>query len=398
MVKSLKKIIRALSKTASALIYYSITYLIPKDKDLWVFGSWKGRNYSDNSKVLFEYVCKHKYNVRAVWIAKNEKVYDYVKKLGYPVVKYNSFKSKLLVARAAINVQTESNEDTGRFRVGRTKVIQLFHGAGGVKEPFVYGGMSPLKKALVKIYADNHSTSYWMVGSEYFFNRYPTLYECNQDLIRITGSPRTDMLLANRKINYFENFKKRNPSGKIIAYTPTHRNFAQNANLYLHEDFWQKLNEFLKENNYTLFFKPHPLELHKYLGKFEKYDNIILVTDSTIEETSDFNEYMHYFDMLISDYSSISTDFLLFDRPVIHYMYDMDSFEDTFFKLNALDKFLAGPIVKTLEDLMIKIHEGLNEDRYKDYRKKAIKNAYKYIDTNNCQRIYTEIIKILNAK
>ncbi|MBD5356735.1 MAG: hypothetical protein HDR88_06995 [Bacteroides sp.] len=396
MIKKIGKIFRALYKTISALAYYSITFPIPKRKDLWVFGSWKGRNYSDNSKVLFEYVCKNKKNINAVWIAKNDSIYNYVKNLGYPVVLYKSFTSKLLVARAGVNIQTESNEDTGTYRVGRTKVIQLFHGAGGIKEAYVYGGMHGLKKALVKIYADNHSKSYWMVGSDYYYHRYPELFECNPKLIRITGSPRTDVLLANRKIEYFENIKEKFKSIKFIAYTPTHRNFAQNTTVYLNEDSWVELNIFLKKNNYILFFKPHPLELFKYINNFKKYSNIVLITDELIKETTDFNEYMHYFDMLISDYSSISSDYLLFDRPIIHFMYDRDTFEDEFFKLNALDKFVAGPIVYNLHDLKDKIHESFIMDSYKDVRRNAIKNAYKFIDTNNCERIYQSIIEILD--
>lgn len=392
---SLKKILRAEYKTISAILYYLITYIIPKNKSLWVFGSWKGRNYSDNSKVFFEYICNYKKDINAVWIAKNESVFNHVKGLGYPVILYSSLKSKLLVARAGVNVQTESNEDTGTYRVGNTKVIQLFHGSGGIKEAFVYGEMRGLKKALVKIYADNHSTSYWMVSSDYYKNRYPSLFECNPEKIRVTGTPRTDVILAYKKFKYFEDLKRLNRTLKFIAYTPTHRNFGQKNNEHLNAEFWGALNSFLVNNNFILFFKPHPLELQKYLLSVVNYSNIILIKEDTVDGTTDFNEYMHYFDMLISDYSSISSDYLLLDKPVIHYMYDRDTFEDQFFRLNALDKFIAGPIVTTPTDLMKAIVQSFKEDTYKNVRRKSIKNAYKYIDTNNCERIYNSIMKII---
>lgn len=391
---TIRKTFRIGYKIISAIIYFSLTSLIPKKKNLWVFGSWKGRNYSDNSKVLFEYICKNKKHINAVWIAKNKSIYNHVKELGYPVVLYGSFKTKLLVGRAAVNVQTESNEDTGLYRVGNTKVIQLFHGSG-IKEAYVYGGMGRLKKALVKIYADNHSTSYWMAPSDYLRDRYPILFECNPKKIRVTGTPRADVILALKKFKYFEDLKQSNPSAKLIAYTPTHRNYGLNENAHLNDEFWAKLNIFLSKNNYLMFFKPHPVELNKYLLSFRNFSNIILIKDDTIEGTSDFNDYMHYFDMLISDYSSISSDFLLLDKPVIHYMYDRETFEDQFFKLNALDKFKAGPIVTTPSDLTQAIYQGLKEDCYKGVRQKSIKNAFKYIDTKNCERIYNSIIKIL---
>ena len=99
--------------------------------------------------------------------------------------------------------------------------------------------------------------------------------------------------------------------------------------------------------------------------------------------------------MLISDYSSISSDFLLLDKPIIHYMYDRDTFEDQFFRLNALDKFVAGPIVSTPTELKKEIIQSFKEDKYKSIRHNSIKNAHKFIDTNNCERIYNSIIEIL---
>lgn len=344
---------------------------------------------------MFEYVCKNKKHIQAIWIAKNQTVYECVKKLGFPVLLYSSLKTKFLVARAKVNVQTESNEDTGMYRVARTKVIQLFHGSGAIKETFLYGKMSKLKKALVKIYADNHASSYWMVASEYYVKRGPVLYGCDPQKIKLTGQPRTDLILGKKHIKYFDEIKNTFPTAKLIVYTPTHRGFAQNSNLYMDEFSWNKLNDFFKIHNYILFFKPHPIELFKYIESFGSYSNIILVTSTSIPESSDINEYLHYFDMMISDYSSISSDFLPFDRPVIHYMYDRNTFEDENFKLNALEQFTAGPIVETLDDLMENIFDGIEHDSYRELRHKATQNAYKYLDTNNCDRVYNAILEIL---
>lgn len=390
------KIGRAFYKTISALLYYYLTLIIPKNKYLWVFGSWKGKNYSDNSKEMFEYMIANHPEIKSIWIAKNTKVYDEIKEKGYPVVLYSSFIGKWIVARAGANFQTESNEDTGTYRVGGSKIIQLFHGSGSIKEAHLYGGMGAFKKALVKIYADDHSASYWMVASDYFTERYPILYESDPKKITVTGQPRTDLLLRKKPIKYFDNIKDLHPCSKLVVYTPTHRSYAQNDKVYMDNQSWETLNAFLKENDIIMFFKPHPLELFKYIDSFKEYSNIILVSPKTIIETNDIYEYLHYFDMLISDYSSISSDFLPLDRPVIHYMYDMETFEDSTFKLNALDKFVAGPIVKTLNELMQAITDGLENDSFADIRHAATNRAYKYIDTNNCMRIYEKVKSLIN--
>ena len=142
------------------------------------------------------------------------------------------------------------------------------------------------------------------------------------------------------------------------------------------------------------FFKG-PLELYKYINSFEDYSNLILLSNDSSLYPSDVNEYMHYFDLLISDYSSISTDFLVYDRPIVHFMYDIDSFENKNFTLNALETFQAGPICKSWEDLFKSIDEGLNGDLYSNLRMRARNNAFRYVDNNNCERVYKQICKIL---
>ncbi len=388
-----KKFIRAIRKTISAILYYYLTLLVPKHKNIWVFGSWKGRNYNDNSKELFEYVSENHKEINAYWIAKNKEVYNLVKKKGYKVLLYPSYKTQLIIAKASINIQTESNEDTGLYRVGGAKIIQLFHGYGAPKELFLYGGMGKLKKAIVKIYADNHGKSYWMVPSEYFINRFPVVCETDPHKMFITGQPRIDLLLKKLKVGYFENFKTNHLSSKLILYAPTHRNYALSSKTNFTQEEWILFNNYLRMRDYYVFFKPHPLELSKYLNLIQNYSNIILVSNDEI--ANDLYEYMHYFDLLISDYSSISADYLVFDKPIIHFMYDINDYVSDTCNLDALDSFQAGPICKNFNDLFNKIDESLQYDSFKNMRSLAKRNALCYIDTNNCKRVFDTIINCI---
>ena len=351
--------------------------MIPKNKNLWVFGAWKGRNYSDNAKELFEYVSENQKDIRAVWIAKNQIVYDQVKAKGYNVVMYPSKEAKKIVTRAGVNIQTESNEDTGRYRVSGTIIVQLFHGYGGVKEPRLYAGMSELKKKIVKIYADDHSKSYWMVPSVYFCGLLPNIYETDKNKMSITGQPRIDLLLRRAKIEYFEDFIKTHEIEKMLLYVPTHRNYGQNEGIDISYEEWQRLNNYLAAKKYYLLFKPHPLELYKY-ENFKGFSNIIIVTQ--IPNSSDVYEYIHYFDALISDYSSIATDYLVLDRPIIHYMYDLDTFSTESMFVDDDNKFICGPICKTQDDLIAALEDCFVNDRYRVKRVEVRSRAYKYID------------------
>ena len=51
MIKLLKYIIYTFF-----IPFWWLQLLIPRNKNLWVFGAWFGEKYSDNAKVLFEYV------------------------------------------------------------------------------------------------------------------------------------------------------------------------------------------------------------------------------------------------------------------------------------------------------------------------------------------------------
>jgi CDP-glycerol glycerophosphotransferase len=307
------------------------------------------------------------------------------------VVLYPSIKAYYLVSRAYINIQTESNEDTGKYRVGGAIIVQLFHGYGAPKELYLYGNMGSLKKKIVKLYADDHSKSYWMVPSEYFVNRFPVVCETDPMKMFVTGQPRTDVLLRKMEVPYLENYIKDHAGKKFILYTPTHRNYAQDNNIAFTRLEWDRLNDFMKEEGFYLFFKPHPLELFKYRDGFRQYSNIVLVADNL--KDYDISEYMHYFDLLISDYSSISSDFLIFNRPIIHFMYDRDSYVTNSCNLDALDAFCAGPICNSFEELFHNIKLSLTlPDFYLERREVAKKNALKYCDANNCLRVYETIV------
>ena len=82
-----------LRKIIAAVFYYIFTSIIPKNKRLWVFGSWKGKTFSDNAKEFFIYVNRYHPEINAVWIAKNMSVYNEVKSLGYNVELYDKIKT-----------------------------------------------------------------------------------------------------------------------------------------------------------------------------------------------------------------------------------------------------------------------------------------------------------------
>ncbi|CAL29307.1 CDP-glycerol glycerophosphotransferase family protein [Staphylococcus carnosus] len=92
-------------------------------------------------------------------------------------------------------------------------------------------------------------------------------------------------------------------------------------------------------------------------------------------------------DLLITDYSTVSTDFNYMDKPVIFYHFDVDQF---FRKgiLRPIDETFIGDIVYSENELVSKISDKINSRKPAHYDRSLI---FDHIDHQNSQRIYDEI-------
>lgn len=81
---------------------------------------------------------------------------------------------------------------------------------------------------------------------------------------------------------------------------------------------WKELDEVLKKNNNILYLKVHRMTP---TPKGEALSNIVILDNSL-----DIYPLLPLFDCLISDYSSIMSDFGLLKRPVVLYAYDLDDY------------------------------------------------------------------------
>ena len=127
MYSLIRKIKKFLTYTSMLPLYW-LSYLIPKDKNLWVFGAWFGERYADNSKYLFEYVNKYHPEIKAVWLTRNQNTYDLIKKKGYKVYKINSLGGIYYSLRAKVGIISVGLKDINMYLTGNMQIVQLWHG------------------------------------------------------------------------------------------------------------------------------------------------------------------------------------------------------------------------------------------------------------------------------
>ena len=127
----------------------------------------------------------------------------------------------------------------------------------------------------------------------------------------------------------------------VVLYAPTFRTGFPNPFSAGVIDL-AALDAFLQSHQAIILIKLHPwMQLHE--EKRQRYQRICFV-----ESDSDIYPILPSVDVLITDYSSVYFDFLLLDRPIIFFCYDLDSYltEDRGFIFD-FESMTPGTKVKT---------------------------------------------------
>ncbi len=224
----------------------------------------------------------------------------------------------------------------------------------------------------------------------------------------ISGFPRNDTLFQEDKKDIILNWVRKKVGYVpkfIILYVPTYREYESgvkqpaffseytksgkrittdqtrpNRDLlgYTTEDF----SLFLKEKEAVCIYSLHPLQPVEKI-----FSNTMIAYEDNYEFT--LYDLMAMADCLISDYSSISYDFLLLDRPLIFNLYDMEKYiQMRGVSYDPFEEFCPGAIVKNWDEMkkaLIDVVEGVDE--YKEHRARVRKLLHKYSDGNSTDRV-----------
>lgn len=398
-----------LIKYISMLPLYWLSHIIPKDKNLWVFGAWFGERYADNSKYLFEYVNKNHPEIKVVWLTRNKNTYNFVRKKGYNVAKTFSLKGWYYALRAKVAVVSNGISDVNIFTTANTKVVQLWHGIPLKKIMFddkiTFKHPTIWKKFLFFIFPFlkkhiDYSNTLLIATSEEVQKIISSAFRVPIGQVKITGYPRNDSFFYKPKkdLKFTKKLLSFKYQGKKIAiYMPTHRKEGElDINKLFLSDL-EVIDKKLKALNYILLIKLHFCHTKEslLLKEIKHYSNIIIINDNMIEQ--DIYNILRLTDLLITDYSSIYFDYLLLDKPMIFAPFDIETYikSDREFYYNY-DEVTPGPKAKNWNEVIKYMEETITyPDKYKEQRKKIIDRFHKYKDGNNCQRVFNEISKII---
>lgn len=393
---------------------------MPKDEKLWIFGSQFGYAFVGNTKYLFEYVAKNKKNIRAVWLSRDKNVLKYLSNSGYEAYLTYSFKGFYYSMKARVVIFSSGVGDINKLIPydSHTKIIQLWHGFPLKKLTLKEELISSLRKNRMISFVKNIGLRIFPFASEHYDLGIATSDSAREKLsyalkiplnrVVVTGYPRDDILISKGKPSKIFNNLKRNYDFKyLILYLPTYRGNAHSvSNIFnlLNEKYpfdVDKFDRFLTQFEALFLIRVHPLSRitdQNLIDKINKSQRIKLLLKTPVEE-SDVYPLLRHTDILVTDYSSVYSDFLLLDRPVIFASFDLENYmrTDKGFYYNYYD-VAAGPIAKNWDGVLMYIKEAINQpEKYKEKRERVCKMFNKYKDANSSERVYKAIMDILES-
>lgn len=350
-----------------------ISQFFPRSKDIYIFGAWYGQKFSDNSRAVYQYAVSHT-DKTCFWICNNKELYKKMKAEGYPALMMYSPKGIYYQLRACVAVSTTGAIDFWRELLGGCVHVELWHGVGGGKKigfddrkhqefakSFRYKVYSWMEKNALRKH-------YFVCTSDTMKEVFKTAFLIPDDHFIYAGQARNDMF-------YDESYQPATVSreefgGKyVIAYMPTHRKDGQEKMEMSRILDLDAIEAFCEKHDAIFLIKKHFYHAAE-VENLEKYPHIMDISSRQL----DTNELLLTVDYLISDYSSVATDYLLLNRPVSYYCYDYDDYVSSDREMYwDFDTVIAGKRLTTFEELMNEMKQVIDEgiDVGADHRKRV---------------------------
>ena len=176
--------------------------------------------------------------------------------------------------------------------------------------------------------------------------------------IYVTGLPKNDYLVQNKSI-------KRDTSLFTILYAPTFRDNSH-TRIFPFDDWdLSKMTPFLERHNAEILIRHHINETD--LDAQQIFSDRIRKAHAA--DFPDPQELLLQSDLVITDYSGIFIDFLLLDRPVMFFPYDLQDYEGARSLAYAYNESTPGPKVHSMQEFHEQLEQIIGgEDNYKKER------------------------------
>ena len=219
---------------------------------------------------------------------------------------------------------------------------------------------------------------------------YKKAYKCSDQKLIVLGEPRHDKIYIPDKSLMEEKFGEDIEESKNILYAPTWRPDGE-LKLFPFDDMdWEGFIRFLEDKSINIFLRMHP-SFQEDLGNYTQKTNHIKILDNNVVE--DISDVMGFFDLLITDYSSIHISFLLLEKPVMFLPYDFIDYDRQMGFVDEYDKLTPGPKPKTMKAFQFELNLLLSEDEYYKTSRDKVSMFFNDFSHDNCKMNAKYIVK-----
>lgn len=394
---------------------YWLSFLMPRDKGIWLFGSTFGRRFSENPRYLYLYLCQHKKEIfigggqiRPIWISHNKEVVRFLKANKYEAYYYHSARGIWYCLRGKVYIFDNYSKDINFWQSGGAVKVNLWHGSGNKRTNYDnrFDSVRHPKnlwekwKTFPRRLSDEKPYHYTLATSPAMKKIFISAFHTDEKHIIVEGYPRNDILFPAEECGIQNLYTKeerellsmiaayRGRGCRILTYMPT---FRESEKKLLEVLDLEALDHFLEKEKLFLVLKLHPKSRVKEALKGVRYRNLISA-DAEIDVYSFLGEC----DLLITDYSSVYTDYMLLDRPVLAFCYDWEEYtEHTRECYINQDEYMPEKKVTTMEELMEGILAVLKEDSHKEQRHASRRRMFARTDGRSCERLIRKIGKLV---
>ena len=340
-------------------------------------------DFCDNSWALYQYL-KQNRCYKYIWIVSDVRKFKNTKDTKFVSFKQTPLAFYSAYARSKYIFYTHCMLDTYIKRKGQC-VVDLEHGCG-----FKAGKNS----------TGNYCDIALVTGS--FAKKAFSIYlGCDENKVKPLGYPRNDILVNNIGAGIDNPLSGAFKYNKLILWMPTFRdssnkglsekmmNYETGLPLISNDKDLDGLNSFLSKRNCLFMIKIHHLQADKP-AFHKKYSNIQIVTDSLIATKGlQLYQIIGYTDALLTDYSSISIDYILLNKPMAYILDDYDMYNKCRgFKYDNVKDLMPGHHIYTVSDLYNFICDVETDyDKFKNERNRLVSFFHDVKYGQNCETL-----------
>lgn len=374
-----------------------------RDPNLWVFGEWFGNRCCDNSLYFANHIARNHPEIQAFWVCKREADTSLLD----PTVTRLEMDSEAatdILRRAGVAVMNQGFVDfsaNGSMDCVGALTVNLWHGV-----PWKNIGMdihardSALRKLYAAMACKMQTAKLYLALSDEFARILKSAYFVSADRAILAGYPRNSPFYQDasakmgreKVLAALKKHGKVTDDVKIITYMPTFRDKTERVFSFTQLQDDPEILALLEKHNAVIVQKAHFVSDQR-TGGAENTEHSRILSLNELGAT----ELMTGTDVLITDYSSCFFDFLLTDRPIIHYLYDYAYYsgEDRGLYYKPED-VTCGDVAADVREVLTALDENLtNPAKNASLRQIRRQKFMTYESEDSCETIFRAICQRL---